>query len=123
MVQSWADDWEWNQMWRLVGKDDKIPTKEDTSVTDSDKTVLPYLGDFASVYGTSVHYADNHLFVELGSRFVDGAAVSVLDLQGRVVLRKQAVRTATFDVQALVPGIYHVVVRDGNRADIARFKK
>ena len=126
VVQSWADDWEWNQMWRLLGKDDKIPTKDtvkDTTGNDSNKTAIPYLGDFAGVYGTSVHYVDKHLFVEVGNTFLNGATVSILDLQGREVLRRQAVRSAVFDVQGLAPGIYHVVVRDRNRTDIARFKK
>ena len=127
VVQSWADDWEWNQMWRLLGKDDEVPKKDtmkkDTSVTDPGKTALPYLGDFASVYGTSVHYADNRLFVELGSSFVNGANVRILDLQGREVMRKQAAHTAAFDVRSLAPGMYHVVVQNKNRTDIRRFKK
>jgi hypothetical protein len=123
VVQSWADDWEWNQMWRLLGKDDEIPTKKDTSVTDTGKTALPYLGNFASVYGTSVHYADNHLFVELGSAFVEGAMVRILDLQGREVMHRRAMHSATFDVQALPTGIYHVAVQSKNRTEILRFKK
>ena len=84
VVQSWADDWEWNQMWRLL---------PDTAKTDTGTTAL---GNFASVYGTSVHYAGNHLFVELGSTFIDGAMVRILDLQGREVMRKQAVRSAAY---------------------------
>ena len=124
VVQSWADDWEWNQMWRLLGKDDVVPskdtTKKDTSITDTGKTAL---GNFALVYGTSVHYADNRLFVELGSSFVNGANVRILDLQGREVMRKQATHTAAFDVRSLASGMYHVVVQNKNRTDIRRFKK
>ena len=67
VVQSWSDDWEWYQMWRLLGKDDTVPTKDstkkDTTVNDSGTTAIPYLGDFASAYGTSVHFANNNLFI------------------------------------------------------------
>ena len=114
MVQSWADDWEWNQVWRLLGKDDEIPTK------DTNKTAL---GNFASAYGTSVHYAGNHLFVELGSNFVGGANVRILDLQGREVMRKYAGHSVALDVKSLAPGMYHVVVQNKNRTDIRRFSK
>ena len=132
VVQSWADDWEWNQMWRLLGKDDTVPTKDttktdttkiDTAETDTGKTAIPYLGNYASVYGISVHYADNHLFVELGIAFVEGAMVRILDLQGREVMHRRAMRSATFDVQALPAGVYHVAVQSKNHTEIRRFKK
>ena len=111
VVQSWADDWEWNQMWRLL---------PDTSKTGSGRTAL---GHFANVYGTSVHYAGNHLFVELGSSFVSGAVVRILDLQGREVLRQQASRATVLKVQNLAAGVYHVAVTDGKRTDLKRFTK
>ena len=114
VVQSWADDWEWNQMWRLLGKDDVVPSK-DTSTTS--------LGNFASVYGTSVHYAGNHLFVELASDFKDGANVRILDLQGREVMRQRAEHSAVLDVKSLAAGMYHVVVQNKNRTDVRRFSK
>ena len=127
VVQSWADDWEWNQMWRLLGKDDVVPakdtTKKDTSVTDTGKTAIPYLGNYASVYGTSVHYADGQLFVEMASAFKNGATVRILDLQGREVMRKQTAHGVAMDVHALPAGLYHVAVSDGNRVDVKRFKK
>ena len=111
VVQSWADDWEWNQMWRLL---------PDTATVDSGRTAL---GNFASVYGTSVHYADGLLFVELASDFKNGATVRVLDLQGREVMRKRAEHSALLDVRSLAPGMYHVAVQNKNRTDIRRFKK
>ena len=127
VVQSWADDWEWNQMWRLLGKDDVVPskdtTKKDSSVTDSGRTAIPYLGNYASVYGTSVHYADNHLFVELGSVFVNGAVIRILDLQGREVLRQQASRATVLNVQNFTAGVYHVAVTDGKQVVLKRFTK
>lgn len=127
VVQSWADDWEWNQMWRLLGKDDVVPskdtTKKDTSVTDTGKTAIPYLGNYASVYGTSVHYADGQLFVEPASAFKNGATVRILDLQGREVMRKRAEHSAVLNVESLAPGMYHVVVQSKTRTDIRRFKK
>jgi hypothetical protein len=127
VVQSWADDWEWNQMWRLLGKGDVVPskdtTKKDTSVTDTGKTAIPYLGNYASVYGTSVHYADGQLFVEPASAFKNGATVRILDLQGREVMRKRAEHSAVLNVESLAPGMYHVVVQNKNRTDIRRFKK
>ena len=133
MVQSWADDWEWNQMWRLLKPDEAIPAKDTTGKKDTTKTdttkkdsiphAVPYLGNFANVYESSVHYVDNHLFVELGSAFKDGADVRILDLQGREVLRSRARHSSMMDVRNLAPGIYHVVVRDGVHTDMMRFKK
>jgi hypothetical protein len=111
VVQSWADDWEWNQMWRLL---------PDTVKADSGTTALT---QNANLYGTSVHYADNQLFVELGNAFVDGAVVRVLDLHGREIMRRWAPHSVLLNVQDLAPGIYHVVVRDKSRTDIRRFKK
>ena len=111
VVQSWADDWEWNQMWRLL---------PDTAKADTGRTVL---GHFANVYGTSVHYADNHLFVELGSVFVNGAVIRILDLQGREVLRQQASRATVLNVQNLTAGVYHVAVTDGKQVVLKRFTK
>ena len=115
VVQSWADDWEWYQVWRLLDKDASLP--------DSGKTAVPNLGNYASVYGTSVHYSDNRLFVEIGSAFEGSADVRILDLQGREVMRKHANHSAVFGVQNLASGIYHVVVQNKNRTDIRRFKK
>ena len=132
VVQSWADDWEWNQMWRLLGKDDVVPAKDttkkdttvkDTSVRDTDKTVIPVLGQITSTYGTSIHYANNTLFVEIGSSFVNGATVRILDLRGREVMRQHVVHGAAMDVRALPAGVYHVAVSDGKRVDVKRFKK
>jgi hypothetical protein len=111
VVQSWADDWEWNQMWRLL---------PDTAKIDTGTTAL---GNYASVFGTSVHYADGQLFVELASAFKNGATVRILDLQGREVMRKQAMHGVAMDVHALSAGLYHVAVSDGKRVDVKRFKK
>jgi len=127
VVQSWADDWEWNQMWRLLGKDDAIPskdtTKKDTTVKDTGTTVIPALGQITNIYGTSIHYAGNSLFVEIASAFKNGATVRILDLQGREVLRKFTTHGVALDVAKLPAGIYHVAVSSGKRTDVRRFKK
>ena len=127
VVQSWADDWEWNQMWRLLGKDDAIPskdtTKKDTTVKDTGTTVIPALGQITNIYGTSIHYAGNSLFVEIASAFKNGATVRILDLQGREVLRKFTTHGVALDVTKLPAGIYHVAVSSGKRTDVRRFKK
>lgn len=127
VVQSWADDWEWNQMWRLLGKDDVVPskdtTKKDSSVTDSGRTAIPYLGNYASVYGTSVHYANDMLFVELASDLKNGATVRILDLQGREVMRYKAFRTAAMNVRNLPAGVYHVAVTDEKHSELKRITK
>ena len=123
VVQSWADDWEWNQMWRLVGEDDTIPTKADTSKTDTGTTAIPALGRIAGTYGTSVHYANHNLFIEIGSAFVEGATVRILDLQGREVMRRFVAHGVALDVGSLPAGIYHVVVGDGTHMDMLRFRK
>jgi hypothetical protein len=115
VVQSWADDWEWNQMWRLLGKD--------TVVGDTGTTANPAFGQIAGTYGTSVHYANKNLFIEIGSAFAKGATVRILDLQGREVMRKFAAHGVSFDVRPLPAGIYHVVVSDGVHTDMRRFRK
>ena len=116
VVQSWADDWEWNQVWRLL-------SAKDSSAADSGTTVLPYLGDYARVYGTSVRYADGKLLVEPGSAYKKGAGVRVLDLQGREVMRTFALHAVSLDVAGLPAGIYHVAIGDGKHADVKRFRK
>jgi hypothetical protein len=75
------------------------------------------------VYGTSVHYVDGQLFVELASAFKNGATVRVLDLQGREVMRKQTMHGVALNVGSLPAGLYHVAVSDGKRVDVKRFKK
>ncbi len=138
VVQSWPDDWEWNQMWRLLKPDDAIPskdttgkkdstktdtTKNDTAKTDTGRTAIPVLGEITNLYGTSVHYGNGSLFVEIASAFKNGATVRILDLQGREVMRKQTTHGVVMDVHSLPAGLYHVAVSDGKRTDIKRFKK
>lgn len=38
VVQSWADDWEWNQKWRLLKATDEIPEKVEQDSTAKDTT-------------------------------------------------------------------------------------
>ena len=66
VVQSWADDWEWNQMWRLLKLDDKIPTKDSTiALRNVSRTS-------ATAYGARVFRKNGMLYVQFGDR--DGAA-------------------------------------------------
>ena len=144
VVQSWADDWEWNQVWRIlpqetavdVSTDKEISPKEssakdstakdakkDSTVTDSGKTALSLFGKPAGTYGTSVRYSGGLLFVEIGSSFKKGASVRILDLQGREVMRRRVAHTATVNIKPLAPGLYHVVVSDGKRLDAKMIKK
>ena len=111
VVQSWADDWEWNQVWRLL---------PDTLSSDTGKTSF---GQVASLYGTSVLYEDNQLFVEPGSHFNNGAVVRVLDFLGRELMRQDAKRSVPVNVKTLASGLYHVVVSDGLHVDIKQFRK
>jgi hypothetical protein len=98
-------------MWRLL---------PDTAKADTGRTVL---GHFANVYGTSVHYANDMLFVELASDLKNGATVRILDLQGREVMRYKAFRTAAMNVRNLPAGVYHVAVTDGKRTELKCFTK
>ena len=138
VVQSWSDDWEWYQVFRLLKPDDAIPVKDttgktdttktdtsktDTAKTDTGRTAIPVLAEITNLYGTSVHYLNGSLFVEIASAFKNGATVRILDLQGREVLRQRTMHGAVMDVRALAPGLYHVAVSDGKRTDIKRFKK
>ena len=109
VVQSWADDWEWNQVWRL------LPKETETEVS----SYRSRLND----YGTSIHKVGNYLHVELSSVFDNGAVVRILDLQGREVLRRLVRHSAVLEVQQLPSGLYHVVASDGRRTDIRRFRK
>ena len=113
VVQSWADDWEWNQMWRLLYKD----------VSDSGKTRIAEPGRVMNSHATSIHLSNGNLFVELASHFSGGASVRILDLQGREIMREHAAHGVAMKVASLAPGLYHVVVSDGNRVDVKRFKK
>ena len=144
VVQSWADDWEWNQVWRILPQETAVDVstdketapkestakdstakeaKKDSSVADSGNTAVTSLGKITSVYGSAVRYASGLLSVEVGSAFKKGAAVRILDLQGREVMRKRVAHSARMNVKPLAPGIYHVVVSDGKRLDAKMFKK
>ena len=116
VVQSWADDWEWNQMWRILPQKTQEPDSPDgPEALASDPS--------AYSYGTSIRYTNGNLSVELGSAFSRDAEIRVLDLRGREVMRQRVAHSATMDVQALAPGIYHVMVSDGKRLDAKMFKK
>jgi hypothetical protein len=115
VVQSWADDWEWNQVWRV------LPSASKADSSDSVQMALSH--DVSNVYGSSLHYVDGRLFVEISSAFKDGANVRIIDLQGRELVRKNADKSVVFEVQDFAPGVYHVVIRGKNRTDVVRFKK
>jgi hypothetical protein len=48
------------------------------------------------------------------------AQVAVLDLQGRILLQKEAVGVSTLEVSALTPGIYLVRVQADGRQGVRR---
>ena len=98
-------------------------SKTDTAKTDTGRTAIPVLGEITNLYGTSVHYLNGNLFVEIASAFRNGATVRILDLQGREVLRQRIMHGIVMDVRTLAPGLYHVAVSDGKRTDVKRFKK
>ncbi len=135
VVQSWADDWEWNQVWRILPQETAVDVSTETetvpkdsaakdpAVKDSGKASVSPLGQIAGVYGTSVRYAGGLLFVEVGSAFSRGAEIRILDLRGREVMRQRITHASTINVKPLAPGIYHVVLSDGKRLDAKRFKK
>ena len=62
VVQSWADDWEWNQMWRLLKLDEKIPSKDSTiGLRDVSRASV-------SAYGARVFRKNGMLYVLFGDR-------------------------------------------------------
>ena len=81
VVQSWADDWEWNQMWRLLSLGDEVPTK-DTTVKDSSTTAIfvPHLNATVAPYSSRVYMKNGKWTVEFGNEF---AGVRRFDLKGR----------------------------------------
>ena len=149
VVQSWADDWEWNQVWRILPQETAVDvstetetaskdsttkdstakdteTKDavkDSTVKESGKAAVSSLGTITSAYGTSVRYAGGLLFIEVGSAFSRGAEIRILDLRGREVMRQRATHVATLNVKSLAPGLYHAVLSDGKRLEAKMFKK
>ena len=61
VVQSWADDWQWNQMWRLLKLSDEIPTKDTTKTS-----IHSAMRSSAHVYGSRVYRENGKLVVEFG---------------------------------------------------------
>ena len=62
VVQSWADDWEWNQMWRLLKSGDEIPTKDPSvGIRETARTIAP-------AYGAKVFRKNGMLYVQFGDR-------------------------------------------------------
>ena len=119
VIQSWADDWEWNQVWRILPKEKDEPNEPDNP--GETESLDPRQSAYS--YGTSLRYAGGHLSVEIGSSFKNGAVVRILDLKGREVMRQRVGHTATINVKPLAPGLYHVVVSDGKRLDAKRFRR
>lgn len=116
VIQSWSDDWTWNQMWRLLeATNDSL--KEDSSTSNSK------LGNISNIYETSVHQAGENLFIELGSHFVNGATIRILDLHGREIMQRQTPHSMVFDIRPLSSGIYHILVSDGKQKFLKRFRK
>lgn len=134
VVQSWSDDWEWNQMWRVLKATDEIPVKgsdtlvtdssaTDTTKMDSSTTEIPGMFDGVNVFASSVQYKSGTLFVECGSKFKGGALVRVLDVRGREVVRERSLHASAIDVRSLPAGVYQVVVGEGRNIDLFRFMK
>lgn len=135
VVQSWADDWEWNQKWRLFGANEKIPVKDttakdttsatkDSSVTDSSKTYVKRgVGGETTSVKSRVHYRAGNLFVALGSKFTDYTQILILNMKGEIVKRVDAAISTIIDVNVLPSGIYQVMVGTGRNAELLRFKK
>lgn len=150
VVQSWADDWEWNQMWRLLKATDEIPEKvakdsttkdtvssdskkddskkddskkDDGKKDDSSKTEISGMFTGVNVFASSVRYSSGTLFVECGSKFRGGTLVRVLDVRGREVVRVRSPHASAIDVRSLPAGVYQVVVGEGRNVDLLRFMK
>ena len=79
VVQSWADDWEWNQMWRLLGKDDKIPTKDSTT------SLREVAKNSAHVYGSRVYRKNGMLYVMFGDENGSKRELRAYDFKGRLL--------------------------------------
>jgi hypothetical protein len=86
VVQSWDDDWKWNQMWRLLKLDDEIPTK------DSSVAIHAGVRASASTYGARIYRKNGMLYVQFGdengtSRNNNGAKPEprAYDFKGRLL--------------------------------------
>ena len=81
VVQSWADDWEWNQMWRLLKSGDEIPTKDPTiGLHDVSRTQAP-------AYGARVFRKNGMLYVQFGDglRGDNSRETRTYDFKGRII--------------------------------------
>ena len=116
VIQSWNDDWTWNQMWRLL-------EATDDSLLEDSSTSNPKLGNISNIYETSIHQAGENLFVELGSQFANGATIRILDLHGREIIQRQTSHSMVFDIRPLSSGIYHILLSDGKQKILKRFRK
>lgn len=140
VVQSWNDDWEWNQKWRLLKATDEIPekvekdttakdstvkdtTKKEDEKKDSSTTTIPGMFGGVNVFASSVQYKAGTLFVECGSKFLGGTVIRVLDIRGREVIRVRSQHASAIDVRSLPAGVYQVVVGEGRDIDLFRFMK
>ena len=116
VIQSWNDDWTWNQMWRLLeASDDSL--KEDSSTSNSK------LGNISNTYETSIHQAGENLFIELGSHFVNGATIRILDLHGREIMQRKTSHSTIFNTRSLSSGVYHILLSNGKQKFLKRFRK
>ena len=79
VVQSWADDWEWNQMWRLLKLSDEIPTK------DSITTLREVAKNSAHVYGSRVYRKNGMLYVTFGDENGTKQTLRAYDFKGRLL--------------------------------------
>ena len=77
VVQSWDDDWPWYQVWRLLGKDEKIPTK------DSTVSIRKAVRAPANVYGSAVYRKNGMLYVNFGDEDGSKREVKAYDFKGR----------------------------------------
>lgn len=135
VVQSWADDWEWNQKWRLFGANEKIPVKDttakdttgatkDTSVTDTSKTYVKRgVGSETTGWISDVRYRNNSLYVVPASLLGDNALVRIFNVHGKELMRQRVHQYAIMDVTNLPAGIYQVLMGEGKNIEMLRFKK
>ena len=80
VVQSWADDWEWNQMWRLLKIDDDIPSKDTTRTS-----IRKAMHSSAHVYGSRVYRKNGMLYVTFGDENGTKQTLRAYDFKGRLL--------------------------------------
>lgn len=111
VIQDWNDSWPWNQNWRIIVDDSELNTE----------CIASNLG----VKEPSViHRYGDQVQLTIGSSYQNkNTLVRVIDINGRVMLFKQATGFIDLDLAPYANGIYQIVIGEGASFETFRYWK